>query len=204
MKHFTLCVCLFAVSSGIGLAQVPKPAENHVLKQQVTLQGGGVFTRKTTNADVTYEPTSSAGVLAAYRYNFTHWLGVEGDYEVFRDSQKLASPSAAFSLKENVQVATANAVISFSNPLTKKLESFITVGGGQLIFDPRDAPSASLLRKNVIAIGGGNDFILSRRLALRVQVESFTYKPPVFASSTLKTNKYVQTMTPTVGIVYKF
>jgi opacity protein-like surface antigen len=193
----TLTLCNFAS------AQVVEATKSFA-RQQVTLQGSGVFTRKVTDSGVTFKPTSSGGVLAGYRFNINHWLGVEGDFDGFRDSQKFLTSINTTALKTNVYAATGSAVISLPNPLTKKFQSFMSVGGGALIFDPQDTSLVPRQTRNVISFGGGVDIPVSRRIAIRAQAKTFMYKAPDFELSSLRTDKYVQTMIPSVGVVYKF
>jgi len=194
---FMLALCNFASAQAVE-------ATKYFARQQVTLQGSGVFTRKVTDSGVTYKPTSSGGVLAGYRFNINRWLGVEGDFDGFRDSQKFLTTTNTTALKANVYAATGSAVISLPNPLTKRFQSFVSIGGGALLFDPRDTSFVPRQARSVIAFGGGVDLPVSRQIAIRAQAKSFTYKAPDFEVSSLRTGKYVQTMIPSVGIVYKF
>jgi hypothetical protein len=194
---FALTLCNFAFAQTVE-------ATKSFARQQVTLQGSGVFTRKVTDSGVTFKPTSSGGVLAGYRFNINRWLGVEGDFDGFRDSQKFLTSISTSALKTNVYAATGSAVISLPNPLTKKFQSFVSVGGGALIFYPQDTSLAPRQARNVIAFGGGVDIPVSRWIAIRAQAKNFTYKAPDFEVSSLHTGKYVQTMIPSVGVVYKF
>ncbi len=194
---FTLTLCNFAS------AQVVEATKSFA-RQQVTLQGSGVFTRKVTDSGVTYKPTSSVGVLAGYRFNINRWLGVEGDFDGFRNSQKFLTSTSTSRLKANVYAATGSAVISLPNPLTKKFQSFVSIGGGALLFDPQDTSFVPRQTRSVIAFGGGVDIPVSRRIAIRAQAKTFMYKAPDFEVSSLRTDKYVQTMIPSVGIVYRF
>lgn len=194
---FMLTLCNFAS------AQVVEPTKS-VARQQVTLQGSGVFTRKVTDSGITYKPTTSGGVLAGYRFNINRWLGVEGDFDGFRDSQKFLRSTSTSTLKTNVYAATGSAVISLPNPLTKRFQSFLSVGGGALLFDPQDSSLIPRQTRNVISFGGGVDIPVSRRIAIRAQAKNFMYKAPDFEVSSLRTDKYAQTMIPSVGVVYKF
>jgi hypothetical protein len=173
-------------------------------RHQVTIQGGAGFTRKVTDAGVTYKPTSSGVGLVGYRFNITRWLGVEGDYEVFRNSQKFLTANTQTSLKTNVNVATGAIVINIPNPITKRFRSFVSVGGGAIFFSPTGADFDATERQNVIAFGGGLDFPISRHLAIRGQGNTLMYKAPDFGMSGLRTSKYSQTLVPSAGLVFSF
>ncbi|NYF78587.1 outer membrane protein [Granulicella arctica] len=173
-------------------------------RQQVSVQLGADFTRKVTDAGITYKPTSSGAAEVGYRFNINRWLGAEGDFDFFRDSQKFILSSTTASLKTNVSVATGSVVINLPNPITKRFKSFATVGGGAMIFNPTGTDFTAVQSRNVIAFGGGADFPVTRHIAIRGQAKTFLYKAPDFKMSDLHTSKYVQTMVPSVGLVFSF
>ena len=205
MKQFLYEVSLLLVLCSFAVAQEPtQPAAKQIARQQITLQGSGIFTRKVTDSGLTYEQTSTAGILAGYRFGINKWLGVEGDYDGFRDSQKFVTTGTDTYLKANVNAVTGDAIVNIPNPLTKKMKGFIAIGGGALIFDPRDVSSVDRQTRSAIVFGGGDDFILTKRLSLRLQVRNFMYKAPDFGISSLKTTKWTQTQVPSAGLVYNF
>lgn len=202
MRQIVVLISLSIALCTSATAQV-NPDAHTKLSSQVTLQGSGMFARSVTDSDVTYKPTSSVGASVGYRYNFTHWLGVEGDYDYFRDSQKYALSNTSVSLKTNVNVVTGAAVFNLPNPLTKKFQSFALVGGGAMIFRPTDG-SIDFQTRNVIVFGGGVDIPVTRRIAIRAQAKTFLYKAPDFQTADLKIDKFTQAMVPSIGFVYKF
>jgi hypothetical protein len=173
-------------------------------RHQVTVQGGVTFTRKVTDSGITYKPTSSGTGLVGYRFNINRWLGVEGDYDFFRNSQKFIISSTSISLKTNVNVATGSAVINIPNPMTKRFKSYASIGGGAMIFHPTGTDITTLQTRNVIVFGGGVDFPVAPHIAIRGQAKTLMYKAPDFATNNLRTSKYVQTMIPSVGVVFSF
>jgi hypothetical protein len=78
------------------------------------------------------------------------------------------------------------------------------VGGGAMIFNPSGTDFTALQTRNVIVFGGGADFPITRHLAIRGQAKTYLYKAPDFTFSNLRTTKYVQTMVPSVGLVFNF
>jgi len=193
---FTLCPFL--------VAQEVAPAVQSAPRQQVSVMGSGAITRKVTDAGVTYKPDTVAGFSAAYRYNLRRWLGAEAGYSYLPETQRFVSAGGTTAIDADVHAVTASAVFQFSNPLAKSIKSFVTVGGGALLFEPRHDSLLKMQVRNTIQLGGGEDFPLSRRLLLRVQIASFTYKAPDFGLTSIHTNKYVQTVVPSVGLVYRF
>lgn len=198
LPFLALALCPFAAAQGVEPSVKPLP------RQQISVEGSGAITRKVTDAGITYAPETVAGFSAGYRYNLLRWFGVEADYSYLPETQRFTASGVTTAIKTDVHAATASAVFQFSNPLAKSIKSFVTVGGGTLLFDPRNNSALKLQSKNAIQMGGGEDFQLSRRLLLRVQVSSFTYKAPDFGIASLHTNKFVQTVLPSAGLVFRF
>lgn len=204
MKILFSAICLFATFSVSIAAQDNQPPAKHDSRQQISLQGGATITRKTTINGIRYEPTTSGDVSFGYRYRFTRWFSAEADYDVFRDTQKYQTSSGITAIGTNIHAASANAVITFGNPLSKKFESFITAGGGVLLYDPHTLANSSYQNRSFFVIGGGDDYLLSKHLRIRAQVQGLTYKAPDFGIASIHTDKYVQTVIPTIGVVWSF
>jgi Outer membrane protein beta-barrel domain len=202
MKRIVLSVTLSFALCVAAAAQV-EPAAHTKLSSQITLQGSGLFAMSVTDSGVTYKPTSTAGVMTGYRFYFTRWVGVEGDYDYFRNAQKYSLSNTSVSLKTNVNVVTGAAVVNIPNLVTKKFQSFALVGGGAMILRPSES-SIAYQTTNVIVFGGGIDIPVTRHIAIRGQAKTFLYKAPDFQSADLKVGKFTQAMIPSVGVVYKF
>lgn len=196
MKQFVRGLGLMLVLCGYAVAQ---DARN-----EVSVQGSGIFTRKTTDSGITYKPTSTGGFSAGYRFNINRWLEVEGDYDYFRNTQKYLTSTNSTFVKANVNAMTGTAVINIPNPFTEKLRGYAFVGGGALYFSPRDASLASSQAKDAIVIGGGDDVVLSKHILLRFQAKTFIYKAPDFGNVGLRSDKFVQSIVPSAGLVYSF
>ena len=203
MKQLIGGVIFLAALCSFAAAQATETA-TRVPRHQVAVQAGGEFTRKVVDSGITYKPTSSGAGLVGYRFNINRWLGVEGEYDFFRNTQKFSVSSSSVSLRTNVHAATGAAVINLPNPLTKRVRSYAFVGGGALLYDPRDTDLIYRQFTNVIVFGGGVDIPIARHLAVRGQAKTFMYKAPDFTMTNLRTSKYVQTMVPSVGLVFSF
>jgi hypothetical protein len=131
-------------------------------------------------------------------------VGVEADYDYFRNSQKFSTSTTSFRLKSDIHTLTGGAVINLPNPLTKRFNSFLYVGGGEMFFVQPNATSFASQMVPVIAFGGGVDVPFSRHLALRLQGKNYLYKAPDFGTSAPTLNKHVQTLVPTAGVVFSF
>jgi len=203
MKYIVVGLALLAALCPLADAQAVETAR-YMPRHQITLQGSANFTRKVTDSGITFKPTSSGGGLVGYRFNITRWLGVEGEYDFFRNTQKFITSSSSTALRTNVHAATGEAVVNIPNPLTKRMSSYAFVGGGALLYDPCDTKLIDGQIRNVIVFGGGLDIPVARHIAIRGQAKTFMYKAPDFTMSNLRTNKYVQTMVPSAGLVFSF
>lgn len=204
MKSLLLLFSLALSLSPLAEAQTVAPSAQPALRQEIFLDGGVAITRKVSDAGLVYAPETVAGLSAGYRYNLLRWLGAEASYSYLPDTQRFTRSAATTVLDADVHVATASAVVQFSNPLAKSIKSFLTVGGGTLLFVPRNNSALEVEKRNTIQVGGGEDIGLSRHLLLRVQVASFTYQAPDFALTALHTGKYAQTVLPSAGLVFRF
>lgn len=174
------------------------------LPQQIAVGGGIVVARKTTVNGVKYEPTTAGAYEVSYRYRILKHVSVQADYDLFMNTQKYLVGSKLTSIGSDVHAATGSAVITFGNPLSKRFESFITVGGGALIFVPRNEGSLASQTVNQFSVGGGDDYRLTHNLRIRAEVKGLTYKAPDFGLTSIHTTKLVDSVIPTLGIVYTF
>jgi opacity protein-like surface antigen len=194
---FLLASCNFAAAQALETA-------TRMTRHQVAVQGSGIFTRKVTDSGITYKPTSSVGGSVGYRYNLNRWLGVEADGDYFRNSQKFLIATSSTSLRTNVYAATGAGVINLPNPVIKRMKSYALVGGGVLVFHPRDTDLIEPQFRTAIVFGGGADIPVAPHIAVRGQVKTFMYKAPDFGLSSIRTTKYAQAMVPSVGVVFSF
>jgi opacity protein-like surface antigen len=202
MNRSVLTLSILFSLSGFAVAQAV-PSAYHRPASQINIQGGGIFARAVTENGVRYQPTSAGSVDVGYRFYLTRWLGVEGDFDYFRNRQQYTTSTIVLSQKTNVLAVSGGAVFNLPNPLTKKFQSFFMVGGGALIFHPVNL-DASFETKQAIVFGGGIDVPLGRHLAIRGQAKTFLYQAPDFGVSALKVDKFTQAMVPSAGIVWKF
>ncbi len=57
------------------------------VRNEVSVQGTGFFTRNVDNQGFTQRSTDSGGVLAGYRFNINRWLSAEANYGFTRTVQ---------------------------------------------------------------------------------------------------------------------
>ncbi len=199
---FSICLSILTVIP--EAAAQATPAEQSFLRQQVTVRGGATVTQKDTESGLTFGPTTAGEGSVGYRFNFTRWIGVEGDYDFSRNSQKYISSTSMIWMPTDVHMATGAFVVNIPNRFTKRFQSFFSAGATELFFQPRESGAFDTQLKTAIMIGGGVDFPVSRHLAIRVQNETLIYKAPDFKTDALHTDKYAQTLLPSAGIVFKF
>jgi len=200
-----LCVSTLCEIAVAQSGSRPAPAATEANREQVFVLGSAAIAmQKMTDNGITFKPTSNWSVGGGYRVNITHWLGFEGDYNYFRNSQKFTIGTNTTWIPTDVHAMAGVAAIQFGNPLTKRLKSYITVGYGDLVFKPVQVSLYPTQYRGAILVGGGDDLILSHNLSLRFDVKSYTYKAPDFDLSSLKTDKYTQILLPAVGVVYTF
>jgi len=173
----------------------------------VTVQGSGFFKKQTTADGITNEPTNSGGVMAGYRFNLKNWLAAEGDYDYFRNSEKLLSSSSTTFIPMNVHAATGTAIVklpSFKMPAVKIVSPFVLAGGGAMFFDPRGDSVNKEQTRGAFVYGGGFDVPMAKHIALRAQYRGFVYKTPDFEMTSLKVDKYTHSAVPSAGLVFTF
>jgi opacity protein-like surface antigen len=171
-------------------------------RHEVTVQGSGFFTKETADLGITNRPTYSGGVLAGYRFNINEWVGVEGDYDYFNNSQKYINSTGNALVKTNVHAVTGSAVVKI--PTSSSLTPYFLVGGGAVIFHPRDTSSVETQTRGTFVYGGGLDLTLTKHFAVRGQYRGFIYKIPDFDVGDLHTDKFTHAAVPSAGLVFTF
>jgi len=203
MKRFTVVtVVLLLTFSAFALAQD--------VKHEITVQGTGFISKETTNNGLINDPTNSAGFVIGYRYNLNRWFGFEGDFDYFRTSQKCQGIGTPASVKTNGYAGTGSLVVKI--PVSSYVRPYALVGGGGIVFDPRDNSSFSSQARGTLVYGGGADIPLTKagsdnwlkHVSLRTEYRGFVYKVPDFGRSALNVNKFTHTAVPSVGLVWSF
>jgi opacity protein-like surface antigen len=198
MKRLTVNGCILLL---LSLSAWPQEA-----KQEVTIQGSGLFPEETTQSGVTSKPTYSGGVLAGYRFNINKWLAVEGNYDYFRNSQKYSNSAGLAFVPTNLHAVTGLAVLKIptSGLMKYYLRPYALAGGGAMIFDPRDTISLSEQTRGSFVYGAGADVLLARHMAIRAEYRGLVYKVPDFGLSPLRMDKFTHAAVPSAGLVFTF
>ncbi|HVN20085.1 MAG TPA: outer membrane beta-barrel protein [Dongiaceae bacterium] len=175
-------------------------------RSEVSVQGAGFFTKSSDGKGIYDSPTQTGGILIGYRYKLYRWLSVEGNYGYARNTQEYSGATWA-QVQANVHQVTGAGVMSL--PSFANLRPFALGGGGALVFDPTGNPGgtyagASRQARGALLYGGGADYPLTSRLAIRAEYRGFVYKTPTFNLAHLNTNSWTHTAQPSAGIVIKF
>ena len=195
MKRMIVCVLVLVSFCSFAAAQETR--------HEITVQGSGFFNKESTGLGIKNTPTNSGGFMAGYRFNIKSWLSAEADYDYFRNSQKYSSASGLTAVSTNVHAITGNAVIKM--PVTiKSLKPYALVGGGAMVFDPRNSSSVSSQTVGTFVYGAGADYPITSRIAFRGQYRGFVYKAADFDVSSLKTDKFTHSAVPSLGLVLNF
>ena len=198
--------CGFVVAVSILFLTVSALAQE--VRNEVSAQGTGFFTKDSTNNGITRSANDTGGFLVGYRYHVNRWLAAEANYGFDRDTQKSFSTAGFSRVQSDIHAATADLVISVPVKFFG-LRPYVLGGSGALTFHPTgnaggSVPGADTQAKAVILYGGGADFALTRHLALRAEYRGFVYKAPDFGLQSLNIHSWTHTAQPSAGFVYSF
>ena len=198
-RHAILVLCLALISTA-ALAQGARV--------DVAANLTGVFGQTVTGNPITQKQTNSAGGLFSFRYFLGKYAGVEANYGYTRNSQNYIGPGTAVGIQAGVHEVTGALVLRYG---PKPIQPFVLVGGGLLMFHPTShaisSTSLAIRSENhgVFLYGGGADLKMAKMVGLRVQVRGLMYQAPEFHDATdLHTGQTMNTIEPTVGLVFKF
>jgi outer membrane protein W len=169
----------------------------------------GVFGETVTGNGIQQKQTNSAGGLLSFRYFFGKYAGVEANYGYTRNSQNYSGTSiGVVGVQAGVHELTGALVLRYG---PKPVQPFVLVGGGLLMFHPT-SHAISVVPLPIgnenhggLLYGGGADLKMVKAVGLRVQVRGLRYQAPEFhVAPTLHTGQTMNTIEPTVGLVFKF
>jgi|SRR5208337_1018869 len=80
------------------------------VRQEVSVDGTGLFTKKSDGNGVQNRATDSGGFLLGYRYHINRWLSAEADYGYGRNTQ-VYSGNVPGRVQANLHQITGSAVV---------------------------------------------------------------------------------------------
>src|SRR5215510_491498 len=104
-------------------------------RNEVSVQGVGVFTRDSDKNGITQNTTDSGGLLVSYRNRFNSWLGADLSYGYTRNTQQNLTPIGSFNVQSNVHQTTGALLVTAPGRIIG-FKPFALAGAGALTFDP--------------------------------------------------------------------
>lgn len=187
-------------------------AAQDVSRFDASINWGEVFsqTTRTSIGNTSVVPTNSPLLLGTLRFRFNRMHSVEANVGRVVGSQIFVLPP------DNYRVQTTTLEYSgayvFSPFHFEKLEPFVFAGGGALRFTPGNTfidgfqSSFGAARQTGMAFlyGGGVNYPLWKRLALRLQYRGLIFKQPDFHVQQFTTGARAQMPELSIGLVVKF
>ena len=178
-------------------------------RSEISFQGTGLFTNSSSGNGISYSATESGGGLATYRYHLNHWLSIEGGYGYSADSQKYLLSGSAFRIQSGIHQFTGAMVLNLPTRTHSRINPYLLVGGGALLFDPtgnqfNSLAGSSSQAKGAFLYGLGMNYALTRHIALRAEFRGLLYQNPDFGFGALATNSITHTAIPSVGVAFRF
>lgn len=198
---------LAAWAQGNRPAQARRPVEEP--ESEVSVQVTGFLTKDVNGTGTTYSATQTGGILGTYRYHLKPQLSVEAAYAYDKNTQKYLVGTQAFRIQTNIHQATGAFVLHMTPRMHDKLNPYLLMGGGALIFVPTNLQAnfisgAVHQTKGAFVYGGGVDYSISKKLAFRLEYRGLIYGTPAFGFGDLVTNAVTHTAVPSIGVAYKF
>jgi opacity protein-like surface antigen len=218
-KAALIVAALFLVTS-LGLGQ----DQGHF---DASFNGAGVFTKQSNGNNIQQSATDGSNYFGTFRLRFSPKHSMVFNYGRAKNSQIYQTGGFDFHVQTTISEYTGAYVYT---PIKKgKFEPFVLVGGGLLSFSPKstwlilpdffvDVPNRVQVNLNTakqrqlaFLYGGGVDYRLPWKLALRLQYRGFLYDAPDFkvngtTGSTVSffTGSKGHMAEPSVGLVFKF
>jgi len=188
-----------AVSATTALAQV----EQH---SQVSIQGTALVTKSSNDQIPSNETSKSGGLLVGYSYQFSRWLGAEGNYGYTRNTQNFITLGGPSSLQADFHEVTG-ALVAHIPVNVRGVRPYVLGGGGALVFDPTEkfvVTGAERQTRGAFVYGGGANFDITKNFGVRAEYRGFVYKVPDFGLDSLNLDKFTHLAQPSVGFFVRF
>ena len=175
---------------------------------EVSVQGTGFFTKDSNNNGVTQHTTDSGGLLVSYRNRFSSFFGADLSYGYTRNTQQSLTSAGALNIQSNIHQATA-ALVAHTPGRVLGFRPFALAGVGALTFSPTSniggiVPGSDTQAKATFVYGGGADYDINDRFALRLEYRGLVYQRPDFGVAPLNSDVITHTAQPSAGFVFRF
>ena len=175
-------------------------------RQDVSISGFDLLGPQVNGNAVVLNPTTTAGVLASYRFLLTPRSALEANYSFaqYTNYYRCCGNYTQNPIHTRQQEATVAYVFGLS---FKRYNPFLEAGVGGFIFTPILSGTYTLDSKESTNIGGlfggGMAYELSPSFDVRVEYRGFLAKTPSFVSN-FQTNRYEVISMPALGVAYHF
>lgn len=175
---------------------------------EVSVQGTGFFTKDSVDNGVRQHTTDSGGLLVSYRNRFSRLFGADLSYGYTRNTQQNLRTGGALNVQSNVHQATA-ALVAHSPSRVFGFRPFALAGVGALTFSPTNNLGGIVIgsdtqAKAAFVYGGGGDFDINDRFAIRLEYRGLVHKRPDFGLTSLNSDATTHTAQPSAGFVVRF
>src|SRR5712675_1212514 len=182
------------------VAASARAQDSEFTRSEVGVQGTGWFTKDSQQNGTLQHSTNTGGFLVNYRFHINRWLAAEGSYGYDRNTQQNFTSSGDFGIQANIHQATGALVVNLPFYVAR-MRPYVLAGAGALVFDPVSnnggfASIAESQTRAAFVYGGGVDYRLVRRLALRVEYRGFVYNRPDFGIASLSSGVTTHTAQP--------
>jgi len=199
-----------AIVMAVGIVlSLPLAASAQENRSEISLQGGGLFTKGTTGNGTSYSATESGGLLGTYRYHLNRWISVEGAYGYSVNTQKYALSSGAFRIQSGIHDFTGSLVLNLPAHRHSRVNPYLLAGGGALRFVPTNnqfntLSGAQAQSRGAFVYGAGINYGIYKGLSVRAEYRGLVYSTPDFGFGALTTNSVIHTAVPSVGLSFRF
>jgi opacity protein-like surface antigen len=208
-EHFSVMNRAVVTAVGIVVVGLSLAASAQENRSEISLQGGGLFTKSTSGNGTAYSTTKSGAFLGTYRFHLNHWISVEGAYGYSVDTQKYSLSSSAFRIQSGIHDFTGSLVMNLPSRNQSRINPYLLVGGGALRFAPTNNQANTLSdpqgqTKGAFVYGLGVNYSMYKELSLRAEYRGLVYSTPDFGFGALATDSVTHTALPSVGISFRF
>jgi opacity protein-like surface antigen len=196
---FIAIIVAITASASTALAQVEQPS-------QISIQGTALVTKSSTDQIPSNDVTKSGGFLVGYSYQFSRWLGAEGNYGYSRNTNNFITTGGLSSLEADFH-EFSGALVAHIPVSTRGIRPYLLGGGGALVFDPTEkfiVGGAERQTRGTFLYGGGANFDITSNFGLRAEYRGLVYKVPDFNVSTLNLDKFTHLAQPSFGFYFRF